>query len=321
MKDYSSTHLPIKTAVLFIVFNRPNTTSRVFEAIRKVRPPRLYVASDGPRADHNGEDRKVAKVREIATAVDWPCEVKTLFRDENFGCKYGPETGISWFFEHEEQGIILEDDCLPHPDFFSFCESLLDRYATDESVLAITGNNFQNGQQRGEASYYFSKYFHCWGWATWRRAWKHYQGDLPFWPEWSQSDDWRAKTPDPVERRYWSKIAQAVISKKVDSWAYPWLLSCIYACGLTATPNKNLVANIGFGSDSTHTGDEASPFSNMAVHSIGKLIHPKKILQDVAADRYDFDWQFGGKTMRFPYSMARTIKNFLKYSLGFFKFT
>lgn len=125
---------PLKTAVLFLVFNRPDTTARVFEAIRQAKPPRLYVAADGPRANREGEVKKCAKVREIATAVDWPCEVKALFREKNFGCKYAVSGGITWFFEHEEQGIILEDDCLPHLDFFTFCESLLDRYADDERV-------------------------------------------------------------------------------------------------------------------------------------------------------------------------------------------
>ena len=295
MVDAFTPPTQLRTAVLFLLFNRPDTTALVFEAIRKAKPPRLYVAADGPRADRQGEAEKVAKVREIATAVDWPCEVKTLFRDDNLGCKDAVSGGITWFFEHEEQGIILEDDCLPHSDFFTFCDVLLERYADEERVSVITGNNFQNGLKRGEASYYFSKYNHCWGWASWRRAWVHYQGDLEFWPEWSQSEGWREKTPDPVERRYWRKIAQEVISNKVDSWAYPWLLSCVYAGGLTATPNKNLVANIGFGDGATHTSDDASPFSNMAVHSIGNIIHPINILQDVAADRFDFDWQFGGK--------------------------
>ena len=298
---------PLQTAVLFLVFNRPDTTAQVFQAIRKVKPPRLYVAADGPRANREGEAERVALVCEIATAVDWPCEMKTLFREENLGCKYAVSGGISWFFEQEEQGIILEDDCLPHPDFFGFCETLLERYAADERVAVVTGDNFQNGQHRGEAgaSYYFSKYNHCWGWATWRRAWQHYQGDLLFWPEWSQSADWREKTLDPVERRYWGKIFQRVRAGQIDSWAYSWTASVWFHGGLTATPNVNLVSNIGFGSDSTHTASADSPLAGMATGQLGELTQPDQVVQDIAADRYVFNHTFGGRSLRFPQSLLR----------------
>jgi GT2 family glycosyltransferase len=165
----------LETAILILLFNRPETTIRVFDKISQIKPQRLYIASDGPRKNFDGEKEKVKKVREIATRVDWPCEVKTLFRNENLGCKKGVSSAITWFFEQEEQGIILEDDCVPNLDFFTFCESLLDRYAEDERVSVITGNNFQNNKWRGDASYYFSKYNHCWGWASWRRSWKDYR--------------------------------------------------------------------------------------------------------------------------------------------------
>ena len=293
---------PLQTAVLFLVFNRPTTTAQVFDAIRKAKPLRLYVAADGPRADRADEAEKVAKGREIATEVDWPCEVKTLFREENLGCKRSVSGGINWFFEHEEQGIILEDDCLPHVDFFRFCDELLERYATDERISVITGNNFQNGQQRGEASYYFSKYNHCWGWASWRRAWRHYQGDLPFWPEWSQSEDWREKTPDPLERRYWGKIFERVRAERVDSWAYPWTASVWYQGGLTATPNVNLVSNIGFGEDATHTTSKKSSYAEVPVQPLGCIVHPSEIAHEKNADEWAFDHHFGGKNLRFPRS-------------------
>jgi hypothetical protein len=296
---------PLKTAVLFLVFNRPDTTSQVFEAIRKAKPPRLYVAADGPRPDREGEAKKVAKVREIATAVDWPCEVKTLFRDKNLGCKYAVSGAITWFFENEEQGIILEDDCLPHLDFFRFCEKLLLHYADDTRVSVITGNNFQDGCLRGEASYYFSKYNHCWGWATWRRAWRHYEGDLPFWSEWKSSLDWQKKKPDLVERRYWTAIFERVYANQIDSWAYPWTASVWYHEGLTATPNVNLVSNIGFGPDSTHTASVDSPLAAMAMNPIGKIVHPERVEQAREADHYVFDHTFGGKNLRWPRPILR----------------
>jgi hypothetical protein len=292
---------PLNTAVLFLVFNRPGVTEQVFEAIRQAKPPRLYVAADGPRPDRPGEAERCAEVRRVATTVDWPCEVKTLFRENNLGCKIGVSGGINWFFENEEEGIILEDDCLPHPDFFTFCAALLEHYAEDERVAVITGNNFQNSQKRCDASYYFSKYNHCWGWATWRRAWKHYQGDLPFWPKWQSSEEWHRLTPDSVERRYWNKIVERVRDKKVDSWAYPWTASVWFKGGLTATPNVNLVSNIGFGSESTHTASSNNPLAEMATNTLGNITHPLSVLQDVAADRYVFDRVFGGRLERFPY--------------------
>lgn len=294
---------PLQTAVLFLVFNRPDTTAQVFEAIRQAKPPRLYVAADGPRANREGEAERVTRVREIATTVDWPCEVKTLFREENLGCKYAVSEGITWFFEHEEQGIILEDDCLPHPDFFCFCEILLDRYAEDERVSVITGNNFQDGQKRGEGAYYFSRHNHVWGWASWRRAWRKADMKIKFWPEMKLSLAWLAAMPDKVERKYWENIFDQVYRAEIGTWDYPWTASVWYHGGLTATPNVNLVSNIGFGPDSTHTASAASPLAGMATSTIGELVHPAIIIQEQSADRYVFDHVFGGKHRRLPWSL------------------
>ena len=293
--------VPLNTAVLFIVFNRPDTTARVFETIRQAKPPRLYVAADGPRKGRAGEAERVAEVRKIATAVDWPCEVKTLFRDDNLGCKSAVSSAIAWLFEHEDRGIILEDDCVAHPDFFCFCNVLLERYAEDERVSVVTGDNFQNGRRRGDASYYFSKYNHCWGWATWRRAWRYYQGDLPFWPEWRNSDNWIRQTPDPIERAYWERIFDRVRAEQIDSWAYPWTASIWYHGGLTATPNVNLVSNIGFGEDAMHTTSANSKFAGMPTYPLDYLQHPLWIEQDKDADKHAFDHHFGGRRQRFPW--------------------
>lgn len=291
---------PLQTAVLFLVFNRPDTTAQVFEAIRKAKPPRLYVAADGPRANREGEAERVARVRDIATAVDWPCEVKTLFREENLGCKYAVSGGITWFFKHEEQGIILEDDCLPHADFFSFCEALLDRHACDDRVWAITGNNFQNGQKRGDGSYYFSRYNHVWGWATWRRAWQKADMEIKFWPEWKKSIAWQVEMTDKVERKCWSNIFDRMYQDEIDTWDYPWTASVWFHGGLTVTPNVNLVSNIGFGDYATHTLLENSPLAAIPTQALGNLRHPSTVDRDIAADRYVFDHVFGGKYLRFP---------------------
>jgi hypothetical protein len=292
-----------QTAVLFLIFNRPEVTASAFEAIRKAKPPRLYVAADGPRPDREGEAERVSKVRKIATAVDWPCEVKTLFREKNLGCKYGVSEAITWFFEQEEQGIILEDDNLAHPDFFLFCESLLNHYRNDERVLTISGDNFQNGQKRGCASYYFSKYFQGWGWATWRRTWKYYDENLIFWPEWKNSSDWVDQFPDKVERTYWKSIFDTMYAKQLDSMAYPFIASIMYRGGLNAIPNVNLVSNIGFGEDATHTTSTNNAHeSNVPTHSLGELVHPQLVEINLEADIYDFNSTFGGRNLRFPRS-------------------
>lgn len=295
----------LKTPVALLIFNRPDTTQKVFEAIRQAKPIRLYVAADGPRPRKAGEAERCNEVRQIAVAVDWPCEVKTLFREKNLGCKRAVSSAIAWFFEHEEQGIILEDDCLPHADFFWFCEELLERYAEDERIMAITGDNFQNGQKRGNASYYFSKYNHCWGWASWRRAWQYYRVDLPFWPAWSKSAEWRSIHPDPVERRYWAMIFEAVRAGKIDTWDYQWTASVWRQKGLTVTPNVNLVSNIGFGPDATHTTSSDGSLAGMQAQGLGCLIHPSCVEQDIEADRYVFDHHFGGRYLRFPWSVLR----------------
>lgn len=172
--------IKLKTAVLFLGYNRPDNTLESFKSIRQIKPARLYVAIDGPRKNFKDDKENVAKVKKIFNKIDWPCKLKTLFRNKNLGCKKAVSEAISWFFNFEEQGIILEDDCLANQDFFHFCENLLNRFKEDDRVACITGNNFQNNQWRGNSSYYFSKYNHCWGWATWRRAWKNYQGDLAF---------------------------------------------------------------------------------------------------------------------------------------------
>tara|TARA_Y100000389_G_scaffold179169_1_gene192953 strand:+ start:52 stop:1056 length:1005 start_codon:yes stop_codon:yes gene_type:complete len=291
----------LKTAVLFLVFNRPDTTIQVFEKIRQAKPLRLYVASDGPRQGLEGEKEKVTKAREIANMVDWPCNVKTLFRDNNLGCKKAVSEAITWFFEYEEQGIILEDDCVPNLVFFSFCENLLDRYSKDEKVSAISGNNFQNNKWRGEGSYYFSKYPHCWGWATWRRSWKNYNGGITFWSKWRNSHIWLDYMSDKIEQRYWKKIFDRVYANEINSWAYPWTASVWYKGGLSAIPNINLVSNIGFTDDATHTNFKNSKLSKITVGELDHIIHPKKVKINIEADRFTFYNTFGGKYFHFPY--------------------
>ena len=280
----------MKTPILFLIFNRLDITCKVFEAIRQAKPPRLYIACDGPRVERNSETEKVQAVRDyVMSQIDWDCEVKTLFREENLGCRVAVSSAIDWFFEHEEEGIILEDDCIPHPDFFIYCDILLEKYRLDSRVFSICGSNFQQGKVRGEASYYFSIHGDSWGWATWKRAWKHYDISQKYWPLFRDSTALEDVFPIAMEREYWKLILDELFyHEKPGSWAYQWWLSCWMNGGLSAWPNVNLVTNSGFDSiDATHTTKKMY-FSDMPVSGLGEINHPKFILPNRRADAYAF---------------------------------
>ena len=276
----------LTTSVLFLVFNRPETTIQVFETIRQAKPPRLYVAADGAREDKEGELEKVKQVREIVNQVDWDCEVKTLFRDKNLGCKIAISSAIDWFFEHEEMGIILEDDCLPHPTFFRFCEELLEKYRDDERIAIISGNNFQFGRKRTNYSYYFSRYPHIWGWASWRRAWKNYDVDMKIWSEIRNGNWLQDLFKDKKSVQYWANIFEKTYQGKINSWDYMWTFSCWIQNALTVIPNVNLISNIGFGLDASHT-KATTKLSNISTSPIEfPLKHPNFIIRDTLADDF-----------------------------------
>lgn len=290
--------MTLKKPVLFLIFNRPATTQRVFEAIRTAKPSQLFVAADGPRSDHATDTERCRDVRAIIEQVDWPCEVHKNYSAVNLGCKMRPKTGIDWVFSQVDSAIILEDDCLPNPDFFTFCEALLDKYSYDERISVITGDNFQDGRKWGDASYYFSKYNHVSGWATWRRSWMKNDSTIKFWPEFKGSPQWKSLLKDTVERRYWENIFDRVYAGKFESaWDYPWTASVWYHGGLTATPNVNLVTHIGIGPDGTHTVSEEYQ-DGLLSYPLGPLTHPPDIEQNRKADRYVFDHLFGGLQQR-----------------------
>jgi hypothetical protein len=277
----------LNAPVLFVVFNRPDTTRRVFAAIRAAQPKRLYVAADGPRKDKESDCAKMAQVREIATNVDWDCEVKTLFRSHNAGCGKAVSGAINWFFQNEEMGIILEDDCLPHPHFWPFCDELLQRYRHDERVMAISGSNVPNDHRRTPYSYYFSRHFFCWGWATWARAWRHFDYDMGLWP--MAKADGLLDGMFRGERRmanYWTGIFDRVSQGKISCWLYQWKLACWLQNGLQINADANLVSNIGFGGQATHTKHGDNPFAALPVEPVVfPLKHPPLIVPNVRADQ------------------------------------
>lgn len=257
-----------------------------FEPIRAAKPPKLFVAADGPREGREDEADKCAVARRIVDQVDWPCEVHTLFRDENLGCRKAVSEAITWFFEHVEEGIILEDDCVADPTFFPFCEELLERYRDDERIMTISGDNYQPEGFDCGASYYFSKYPHCWGWATWRNRWKKYDDQMSDWPAYRLSQNLKELSCSKQEARYWCRMFERCYEKELDSWATVWVLTCWSSGALTILPNVNLVNNIGDGVEATHTSSLLECQQRRVEAITFPLVHPTKIYQNKRADRY-----------------------------------
>ena len=279
----------MKSAVLFVVFNRPDTTARVFETIRAAKPPRLYVAADGPRAGRAGEAVLCARVRQLATQLDWPCKLHTLFRDTNLGCKMGVSSAINWFFEHEEQGIVLEDDILSQPSFFDYCDEMLERYKDDTNVSMVSGCNLLSKRLQMQQSYFFSRYVYIWGWATWRRAWKHYDVTMAQWPEWRASGALhKVLGGDSALALYWESIFNQVHSGKIDTWDYQWVFTCWKERGLDIVPVRNLIENLGFGPDATHTTMETPQLllESIPQDLVFPLRHPTAVERSKVADQH-----------------------------------
>ncbi len=288
--------MPYSTPVVFLIFRRPDLTARVFEAIRQAQPAKLLVVADGPRDE--AEAVLCQQARSITEQVDWDCEVLRNYSDINLGCRKRVSSGLDWAFEQIEEAIILEDDCLPHPSFFRYCQELLDYYRDDKRIWCIGGNNFQDGQWRGDGSYYFSNYNCVWGWASWRRAWQHYDRHLENWPAFRDGQYLAGILDSDLEVQYWQGTFERLYSLgEPNTWDYAYTLTGWLNRGLMVMPNVNLVSNIGFRSDGTHTVGE-SKLANMPVADIGELQHPAFIVRDRTADMYIFDRVVGGLQMQ-----------------------
>ena len=271
----------LKTPVLFLVFNRLETTKKVFEEIRKAKPPRLYIGSDGARENIDSEIIKVDEVRNyVINNIDWNCEVKTLFREKNLGCKYAVSGSIDWFFNKEEMGIILEDDCLPSQSFFWFCEELLEKYREDERVGQISGFNHGFKDSNLKYDYFYSKYPSIWGWASWKRAWKEYDLNMEDYDEIISSGLMESIFHDKYERRSREKIFEDTRNGKIDTWDYQWSYALYKNNQFTIIPKKNLILNIGFGDYAMHTKGR-NPYLNLECENYNKdLIHAKYFIQN-----------------------------------------
>jgi hypothetical protein len=277
----------LTTPILFLTFNRPDTTKLVFDEIRKARPNRLYVCSDGPRDDHATDRSLIDNVRGIVTDIDWECECEFFFRDKNVGSKICSSEAISWFFSKETEGIILEDDCLPDQSFFYYCKELLEKYRSDSRVWTISGDYFQSGRQVNRYSYYYSKYFHCWGWATWRRVWQNWDDAMDLWPEAKENLLVGISDGNEAFIKYWSNLFERLYRKEIDHWDYKFMYTIWLQGGLNIVPCKNLVSNIGFGTNATNTTIHDYPLANLPRHQIElPLKHPPYMLKDIEADRF-----------------------------------
>lgn len=276
----------MNTPILFLIFNRPDTTKIVFNAIRRIKPKFLYIAADGARGGRKDEISLCMETRKIVEDIDWDCQVKTLLRDENLGCKMAVSGAISWFFEQEEFGIILEDDCLPSESWFPFATEMLERYKDNEKIMCISASHFHGDLHQPSESYFFSIYNHCWGWASWRRAWQQYDVEVRDWPNVKNT-----KLLEEVGggnrlfKLYWSSLFSKVYNGDIDTWDYQWTFCCWSNGGLTILPSKNLVKNIGFGEDATHTVSSNKHLEELPLESLEfPLSHPVNIQADRDAD-------------------------------------
>jgi hypothetical protein len=273
---------PACPPVLFLVFRRPDLTRAVWDAIRAAKPPRVYVACDGPRPGRDGEAEQVERVRDLIDRDSAGLDVRRLYQPTNLGCGRGVSTAISWFFEHEPEGIILEDDCLPGPSFFPFCSELLERYRDDTNVMQVAGFNPLGKPQAWQSDYVFSQYGWQWGWATWRRAWQHFDLAMASWPDFKQaglhhgSNFWPARVA----------VFDTTFRGRIDTWDYQWAFAMASRWGVSAVPRLSLIRNIGLGEGTHYRGRPGGPTMTALAGALSAhLRHPRFIVPDPAFDR------------------------------------
>jgi hypothetical protein len=295
--------------VLILGYNRPLHIKKLINSLRKIKPKKIYISLDGSKK--NIEDIKKCKlVKDEVNKINWNCILKKNYNSTNLGCKISVSKGIKWFFNNNKFGIILEDDCIPNHSFFDFCHKTNELYKNNKKIFSISGSNFFNGKINDD--YYFSKYPHCWGWASWRRAWKHYDNNLSFWNKWKKTDIWKAHHTNIIERRYWEKIFNKVKKEKIDSWAYVWTCCVWKKNGLTIIPKKNLIKNIGFDINATNSLKEEKKHLKVYNINFKKILKKPKILEALKFnDNYVFQNHFQGKYYLWPWIIIKITKIFL----------
>lgn len=316
------------TPILLVSFNRPEYVRRVLTVIREHAPRQLFVFQDGAREGNSEDIEQCARVRSvIQEMVDWNCELHTFYSDQNLGCGPGPAAAITWFFEQVDQGIILEDDAVPHPDFFQYASELLEEYKDDSSVYAI--GSMKLGQKvYGDGSYFFSKMNHtlC-AWATWKRAWQRYDYNLKDFSEQQLNDSLKMYGARLREREYWCERLKEIHKDCLanSSWDQQFWMSIWRYGGKGILPNTNLCTNIGFDSSATHTQSSSNPMANVPTDSILPLKHPSstRIRKDADLDFQKFyfsPWAYGWKGfINLPFRLNKRLKKFLNHEGSWFK--
>lgn len=305
--------------ILLIVFNRPATTSKLIEAIREVKPKKLFISADGPRESFPEERLACESVRKIINKIDWECEIETLYHKENQGCHWAPRKALQWFFSHVEEGIILEDDCIPNKYFFLYCKELLLKYRNDERIFTINGGNLGYNLENGY-SYTFSRFMNMTGWATWRRTIQEIDYNLKDWksrkvPIWSIYKCLRQSFYDTdfVWFKYWKHKFDLSTKKNVTWWDWHWINYQVLNKRYSIVPSVNLVTNIGFGEDATHTKEEKNPAGNLQTYELSfPLKHPLKLQIDITYEENYVKWVWCyHRRMKFSRYVFNGLKNFL----------
>lgn len=299
----------MKTPIVFIIFRRPAETERVFETIRQAKPSKLFIIADGPRKGKPGEEENCQLARKVIDSVDWPCDVIKNYSDTNLGCAKRVSTGLDWVFKQVDRAIILEDDCVPDPSLFPFFDELLEKYKDENQIFSITGHNHLGEWQSKSQSYFFSNYFDCWGWATWRRVWQNFDPDMKLWADPVSKEKVKAVIGDTRQFRNRERVLEAAYQGKIDSWAYPFFFTSLLHSGLTITPSVNLIENIGFGADASNTNNARDHRSKLKRNNLNfPLKHP----QFIDVDR-EYDYQRYKKVWQKP--LARRVVKYLKSML------
>lgn len=276
-----------QSPVLLIAFNRPDETRQVFENIRKGRVKKLYLALDGPRPGNLDDVEKQKEIRAIFDQVDWDCEVHTRYSEKNYGCGMGPYHAIRWAMEQEEYLIILEDDCVPSLGFFRLCDSVLPRYRNDTRISTVSGQNLRAGLQRNDDSYYFCRYGHSWGWATWRRVFEWYDFDMKTWPEFRDKGFMHDCFDTKDEVKYWTNVFQRHYTDfKEHSWDAQFMFAILQQCGLAIMPSKNLVTNIGI--EGVHNKEKKYCHFIPGDDDYTVEKHPRFVVRNRTYDHWDF---------------------------------
>tara|TARA_B110000027_G_C16120543_1_gene302589 strand:+ start:1100 stop:2050 length:951 start_codon:yes stop_codon:yes gene_type:complete len=306
-----------KIPVLLLAYKRTKNIKIILKILKDLDVVKLYVSIDGPK-NTKSDILQNKKLKKIFNNLNWKHKIKKNYLNKNHGCRDAVSNAINWFFNNEKMGIILEDDCLPNKSFFNFCKKNLIYFKNNKKIGCITGNNFQKDSLK-EYEYYFSKYPHCWGWATWRRSWKNYDRDIKFWRSFRLSQSWKNFFNESTQYRYWTKIFNNCYANKLDSWAFPWTL-CLWRKNLlTITPAVNLVMNKGFGSSATHTISKNDNMFYQYYELNKNLKRPKKIKVDNKMDDYVFNYHFKGKNYLWPYRLFYLISFFFKDPYNFIK--